>query len=443
MSTTLSLVARTVASKVLRLLLAAVTGVLIARSLQPEGRGAYALIANIAFTATIVGHLSLDQTQISLWASRVWRQRLTVNALVLGLALGGLTGVTVAALTMLGAMPTTSPLLCLAMLAVPFAVAGSNLRAVATLRSDMGVVNRAVIVGALIQCAPLIALCLTGRLTVAGVIVCWTISTAAPFFVFLRALRPRPRWADARLANRQLALGSRYHVGVVAFHLLLSVDVLLVHGLDSTAAVGLYTVAVTVLDLTRIPAEAVTQVVLPRQAVGGLDAASRLTVRAVRLNLLVSAGFIGLLAAASPVLVPLVYGQSFAGSVAALLALAPGTVALTLLRAIEQYLVRLGRPAVLTSILVAALVVNVVLNVVLIPALGVVGAGLASTVAYTLTALLEMAWFARATGIPVHELLPRPSTVRSLVAALLRRGADAKAEAEAKTDGAPAEPARR
>nr|WP_203951384.1 polysaccharide biosynthesis C-terminal domain-containing protein [Planotetraspora mira] len=397
----------------LRLLLATVTGVLLARTLQPEGRGTYAIIATAAATAIVMGHFSIEQTQISLWADRARRHCLAVNGLLLGLILGTVAALVGMMLTLLGAMPTTSPLLYLALLSVPFGVMTTNLRGIALLRSEVGVVNRATVAAGLIQCLPLLVLIAIGNVTVASVVVCWTISITVPSLILIRALGLRPLRGGGRLAFHQLALGSRYHVGVVAFHLLLTVDILLLHALDSAAAVGIYTVAVTVLELARIPAEAITQVALPQQASSDMNDAAQVTARIIRLSLLLSAAFIGVLAALSPTLIPLLYGQSYAGCVAPLLVLAPGMIALFLMRPVEQYLVRLGRPISMTAIPVGAAAANILLNLVLIPRLGAVGAALSSTITYVLMAALEISWFARSAGIPKSALLPRPATMRS------------------------------
>lgn len=408
-------VMQAVASRVIRVLLAAVTGVLIARTLQPEGRGTYAIIATMAGTAIVIGHFSVERTQISLWADEARRYRLAVNSLLLGLILGSLTAIVGMMLALAGVMPTTSPLLYLALLAVPFGAVTTNLRGIALLRSEMGVVNRATVVSALTQCLPLMILTVTGNVTVTSVIVWWTISMTVPSLLFIQKLRFPSLRGEMRLACHQLALGSRYHVGLVAFHLLLTVDVLLLHALDSATAVGLYTVAVTVLDLARIPSEAIAQVALPRQAGGDLSDAAQVTARTIRLGLLLSVAFIGMLAVASPTLIPLLYGQSYAGSVAPLLALAPGMVALFLMRPVEQYLVRLVRPIAMTAITVCGVAANVLLNLVWIPRWGAVGAALASTVTYIAMAALEISWFALSAGIPKSSLLPCLADVRSVL----------------------------
>ncbi|MGJ6964062.1 lipopolysaccharide biosynthesis protein [Streptosporangium sp. G11] len=417
-SAALTRTVQTMASHVLRLTLAAITGVLIARTLQPEGRGIYAMIATTGGVAVIMGSLSIGRSQIALWRDPARHRALVGNGLLLGLGLG-----LVSTLVTLAVVPSFVPLpepglLLIALLAVPFGVAAVNLNGIAQLRSRNDLVNRGVVASALVLNLPILALAATGHLTVTAVIVCWTAAVSVPFWLLLQSLGLRSMRVEPALARRQLTLSCRYHVGLAAFHLLLTADIFLLGALVSPAEVGLYTVGTAFLTFSRIPADAVTQVALPRQAVEDERDARAVSVRVLRLNLLLSSVFVCALSAASPVLVPLLYGPAFAGSVTPILLLAPGIVALSLLRPVEQYLVRLGRPMTMTAVASGALAANLALNALLIPRWGATGAALAASTAYTAMAAAEIAWFARRTSTEARELLPRLSDLRSVVSAL-------------------------
>ncbi|MFI7706016.1 lipopolysaccharide biosynthesis protein [Nonomuraea sp. NPDC049480] len=420
-----AVVVHTLISRAIRLVLAMATGVLLARTLQPEGRGVYAVIATAAGAAIVVGHLSVEKSQIALWSDRSRHQALTTNGLFLGLSLGFVSALGALALASASGSPGGFALWALAMAVVPLGAAAINLDGILMLQSRMGFVNRTTLLSALSQCLPILFLAAIDRVTITSVIICWAISTALPFARDLRGLRPMSfRW-DRRLVRRQLSLSGKYHVGWVALHFLVSIDVLLLNTLDSPAAVGIYTVAVTVSTLARVPGETITQVILPRQAAGDVADAGHVTARALRINILISSASVGVIAGASPWLIPVVYGQSFAPSVAPLLALAPGTIALMLVRPLEQYLVRVERPTRMCAISVSALALNLLLNLAMIPHWGALGAALASTVAYVLMGAMEASRFLKSTGLAVRELIPGTADVRLLLrplAARMRRG---------------------
>jgi O-antigen/teichoic acid export membrane protein len=420
MNLTVTRVVQTAASNGLRLTLAALTTVLIARTLQPEGRGVYAMIVTTATIALTVGHLSIGKSQIALWPDAGQHRFLTGNGLILGLILG-----TISCLLTLGIVAAFFPHLalwplCVALLAVPCGVASVNLSGIAVLRFQTGLANRAVVLSALMLCLPILALTVTGRLTLTAAVICWAVSIAVPFVLFLRSLGLGAMWWKAALARHQLSLSGRYHIGLVAQHLLLTADVYLLNAFVSPTEVGLYVVAGSFLALAWVPTDAVSQVALHRQAVRDEDGARAVTARAIRFNLLLSSGVTAMLAIASPTLLPLLYGTAYAGSLTPLLLLIPGAIALSLVRPTQHFLVRLGRPLTLTAIPLGALAANLALNAVLIPRWHAAGAAVTSSLTYMALAGAEILWFARATGTGLRDLLPQGSDLRSVVALLPR-----------------------
>lgn len=415
MRTSARQVAHTVVVRAALMAMGAVGGVVIARELRPEGRGAYYVIATIASITVSVGHLSIEQAQVWLWSRGVDRRSLAANGLVLGLAVGGFAAVVAAvAVGVLG--PGVLPVagygpLTIALIAVPGAMAVLYLNNILVLRSRVQVVNNGALLGGSIQCAVLLLLGVGSALTPAWVVVLWSISVTVPLAVLLPEVRPQIRHWDPALARCALDRGLRYHLGLASVFLLFRSDILILDGLTTTAAVGLYSLAVSLAELTRVVTDAIAQVALPRQLHTDDASAAAATLSVTRLTAFVALVSVGLMCAAAPTLVPLVYGGAFAGSVPSLLALAPGLLALGATRPIGAYLLRLDRPMFASAMSVAALVVNVGLNLLLIPAYGIVGSAVASSVAYTTLAGLQAAWFLRATGGSPRDLLPGPAEV--------------------------------
>ncbi|WP_055481115.1 polysaccharide biosynthesis C-terminal domain-containing protein [Sphaerimonospora mesophila] len=426
---------RTMASQAVPLALAAVAGVFLSRCLQPEGRGVYATVTVTAGTALVVGHLSVGRSQLALWPVLTRHRPLVGNAAILGLLLGAVSAAVAFCLVSVLHVAADPRLMVMALLAVPFGVAAVNLRGIALLQSRVGLANLATVLPAVVLYVPILVLAVTGAATVPVVVACWAVSTILPFVLFFRPLGlPAP--GEVTLARRQLTLSGRYHLGTVAVQLLLTADVLLLNALVGPAEAGLYTVATSFLALSRVPTDALAQIVVSRQAVRDESDARAVTARVIRLTLLLVCAVVGVLALAAPLVIPLVYGPAFAGSVAPLLALAPGMIPWSLQRPVEQYLVRLGRPMTMTAAAAAALAANLALNAVLIPHWGALGAALASTVGYSALALVELAWFARTARLGLADLLPRARDVRWAISALRSRRRPARGEAGVLTGSA-------
>ncbi|MFB9839669.1 lipopolysaccharide biosynthesis protein [Actinoallomurus acaciae] len=425
-------VAHTVALRAVTLVLGAVSGIVIARALQPSGRGAYYVIATIASITISAGHLSVEQAQVWLWSRGADRRSLTANALVLGLAVGVVApvvgGTTVGVLGPRVLPITGYGTLAMALLAIPGAMAVVYLNNILVLRGRVPVVNAAALLGGAFQCGTLLVIASVARMSPAQVILLWAVSVTAPLAVLVPVARPRPRHWDRSLARQAVDRGLRYHLGLASLFLLFRSDILILDAMTTTAAVGLYSLAVSLAELTRLVTDAIAQIALPRQLGTDDEGAATATVAVTRLSTIVAAASVVLMCLAAPPLIPLVYGTAFAGSVPSLIALAPGLLALGATRPIGAYLLRLDRPMLASSMSVAALLVNVVLNLALVPFFGIVGSAVASSIAYATLAGLQAAWFVRASGVSPRDLLPGPAEMayaRSRVAGLsaARRGA--------------------
>jgi O-antigen/teichoic acid export membrane protein len=411
--TQLRQVAHTVVVRAALMVMGAVSGVVIARELQPEGRGAYYVIVTIAAITISVGHLSIEQAHVWLWSRTVDPRALTANSLVLGIAAGVLAAMAAGVIVcVLGqdVIPVDGyGRLALALMAIPGAMAVLYLNNILVLRSRVQVVNRGALLGGSLQCAALLLLATTSRLSPGLVILLWAFSVTTPLIALVPAVRPRLRHWDPSLARQAVGRGLRYHPGLASLFLLFRSDILILDGMTTTVAVGLYSLAVSLAELTRLVTDAIAQIALPGQMNTDHDGAAAATMRVTRLTTVVALVSVGLMCAAAPFLIPVVYGSSFRGSVPPLLALTPGLLALGATRPIGAFLLRLDRPMLASSMSIAALGVNIALNLVLVPLYGIVGSAVASSVAYAALAALQSAWFLRATGATAWDLLPGPA----------------------------------
>lgn len=403
----------------------AVASIVISRVLGPAGRGEYFVIVTVAIAAQSLGHLSVEQAGISMFSRSVTAPAtlattVTAVALMSGIAAGAAAFLIV---SLLGpdVMPISSyTLLAVALLGVPTGIAVMGAGSQLLLRGEVSVVNRGKLSAAAVQCIGLIVLGLAGELTIAAVIGLWVAGTAFPLVVYLSALRPRLSQVDLELGRSLVATGARYHAGMASLFLLWRVDIFVLNAFVPTREVGLYSLAVTIAELAYFMTDALGQAVISGQVRGTMKDAATFTARIARSNFLFSVVLLAAIVMASPIAVPAVFGQEYLGTVLPLVVLAPGVVGVAVTRALLPYLVRLERPLAVSALAVGALAVNVVLNLALIPDIGIIGASLASSLAYIVLALGSIMWLLRSSGLRATELWPRPGTdaIRPLIAAL-------------------------
>jgi O-antigen/teichoic acid export membrane protein len=117
---------------------------------------------------------------------------------------------------------------------------------------------------------------------------------------------------------------------------------------------------------------------------------------------------------------PLFYGNDFSYAYVVLLALLPGVSMVAVVRPLWNWLLRQGRPWLITGLVGAAIVLNVALNAVLLPTVGVIGASIACTGAYVLIGGGLAIWAVKVAGTDLRALIPGPADLRAVAAVLAR-----------------------
>lgn len=420
-----SKVIATVGTRTANLAFGVAASIVVARALQPAGRGEYYVLVTAATVAMTIGHGSLDKAHLYLWSIGTDRRVLVANALVFSMALG-LIIAPVAFLLIVLLGPNVIPvagydLLAVALLSVPVRILLGYLVNLLMLADRINWANVVIVIGSVVQCAALLIVGAMGRMTVGAVVYIWTLANVPSLIIALVLVRPRLDDCSATLARQAIRLGLRYHLGTCAMYLLLRIDIFLLNGTVSRSDVGLYSLAVTIAELAYLVTDSVAHVMLPSQVTGSLEESSPVTAHAVRLNIVASLLCVLGTALVAPLLVPLVYGRDFGGTVAPLLLILPGIVALAVSRPVAVFLTRMNRPLAMSAVSGGAMSVNVALNLMLIPRFGVEGAAVASTIAYLGAAAVFVGWFLRCSGSSPRELVPRVADVLLPCSELVRR----------------------
>jgi O-antigen/teichoic acid export membrane protein len=174
--------------------------------------------------------------------------------------------------------------------------------------------------------------------------------------------------------------------------------------LGDAGAIGLYSLAVSLAELTFFVPDSVSVVFFPRVASAERASADQMTPAISRFTVLVTCiSVIGLVPAAF-VMVHLVL-PAFTGSLPAFAVILPGIVALSVAKVLSSYVSGLGLPGPVAAAAVTALVVNLAANLLLIPVFGIVGASAASLVSYTTHAVILLGISSRLTGRPVTSFI--------------------------------------
>jgi O-antigen/teichoic acid export membrane protein len=231
----------------------------------------------------------------------------------------------------------------------------------------------------------------------------------------------RPSRPSLRVFGDLISFGLRAHVGTLAHHGFLRVDVFFVSAQLGPKSVGLYSLASVTAERIALLGQAAYSASASRMGSDAPAEAARLTAQIVRALVLILIPASVLLAAVATPLMTVIYGSAFAPAALPFQLLLPGTVCLTLWALLGLYVVSaLRRPGTTTLIQGAALLVAVPLYFVAVRWQGMVGAAVVSSGVYIGVCAAGATTLIRTSTVGPRDLVPRLSDLRA-AGALARR----------------------
>lgn len=396
-------------------------GVLVARALGPDGRGAFSLFVISAAILQMALGIGFGNAAIYFINKRELALREVMSAAhVVTIGSLAITAALVGAITpwagdgVLG--DDVAPWLLVA--AVPVIVYAAALRVLLQALSRFVAMGVATIVQPLVMLALVGADYAFGNPSPSRVVAFWIISNAATATIALTCLGVRsidvaqvmrPRWDVLRKLGR---FGVQGEAGNVLQLMNYRLDQYIIRGFVGLAGVGIYAVGVSMTEAVWMIANAVAIVLLPRFTSADDEEVRWMAPVAARNTLLIAACAAVALAIVAPVLLPALFRAEYDGAVEALWLLLPGTVALTGSKVLTSYIFSRGKPLVNTGITLISLVVTVVALFALVPPFGVNGAAAASSLAYGAHFCAALFAYRRISGEPVLDaIVPRRADV--------------------------------
>lgn len=396
--------------QVVSLLMMIAFAVVSARWLGPSGKGALALVVAAGALGSVVLGLGIPQA-LTTWVAR---GRLTLtDALVGGSAWGALITILLAA----GGMAYQSSdivvrFLWLAIGAVAFEQVMSS---VAVGAGDLFPPLLSRLLGGGSQVAYMLAgLALGWRPTISTVVIFYYVLAllgivVAGAFLILRARKTgSPSISRMRVVVGEAPQVLRFGLKLMPAHILAMansrVDILFLGWLAGSAAVGIYSLAVSATLLVGMIPAAVGQA-LTSTFGSDVEPAHQLR-RGVHASLVLASVTAFVIAVSAPYLVPLVFGREFADAARLIMVMAPFTALFSLNQVTYPYFCNhLRRPFMPSVVTGVTAVLDILLVSLLARRYGADGAAIASAVAYGVGAVVNLSVTARGAGISIVSLI--------------------------------------
>lgn len=417
------------ATRVVRFAIGFITSFVLSRVLGPTGRGIYAVATLTPTTLVTLGQLGYP----SAFGFFAGRGRSTVRLQRMGIVLTLILSVLLVGAALL-ALPwleqsvlkaAPDELLRLAMLSIPFQLLGTFAGATLVGRQTLRNYNFILVAQSVLSVVLIVVLVGLLGLGVPGAIwstIAVAVLGAVATTVELRrvaGLDPPPSTSSRIRMTELTSFGLKIYPASLAGFFGYRADVFLLSAILADArAIGLYTLGVSLAELTFFVPDSVSTVFFPRVASLERRSADEMAASVSRFTVLITAlsvfGLIPAAFAAVYIVLP-----DFKGSLPAFLILLPGVMSLTVAKVMSSYISGLGLPLRVAAASGTALIVNVIANLILIPILGILGAALASLISYSVNAGLLLRTGSRLSGRGARQfILPTRAEWARLVSGL-------------------------
>ncbi len=404
----------------------AVTTILVARLLGPEGTGGFAIAMTIVVTLTAAFSLGIEHGIAYFVASGRWSARDALRASQRVAWSAGAVGAVLCVLARLafpsafGGLSVESTVV--AAVALPFSLSWFYVSFIG-LATDH---YEAYVLPPAIQSALAMVLVITLVLVadLPGAVVGFTVAhVVVALLTLLWARRRLPTGPAAEPSEQALRRALRFGVkgyGANALSQLNArVDLLILSAVASAAAAGHYAVAIAVTTAMWLVPQALSDVLFPRiaalSASGAQDARALVEDKSLRHTVLLVCIALPLLTAPLLLLIVPVYGAAFRPAIALALILAPGVALMGIAGVLSATIVGRGRPqySLYTALIVTPL--TIAAYAILIPSLDARGAALAKTLSFALTFAITVWFYRRVTGsVRFGQFLPRREELADL-----------------------------
>lgn len=232
------------------------------------------------------------------------------------------------------------------------------------------------------------------------------------FFLVDKILKPQHKsWNNYLLPDKKYTrdifnFGLKSHFSNIVGFLNYRSDILLVNFFVGASAVGIYGVSVGIAENLWILSRSIASVIFPKVASLKNEPNKRNTITPLIarhvfiFSLLISI----IIAIFSKWIILLLYGKEFQPSSITLLWLLPGIVMASVSRILANDIAGRGKPKINLVHSLIILGVNIIANIILLPKIGVRGASVATSISYSLLAIIKTGTYSKLTGVRGYSI---------------------------------------
>jgi len=405
----------TFSSTIISVILGLVAGIIIARTLGPEGKGLWTILYLIPTMSLLLSSLGLEVAIVYFSGKKEFEnETLISNALMLAIILSGICIIFLLALYYtLGRKifgGTTIQLLHFIGVTVSIPILISRRIFVSLLQghSKIKEFNIVLVAEKLVFLIVIIFFLIINYITIDTILVSFisSIMLSLIFSLYYTHKLSRIKISfNQQCMRKLLTFGIKGYWGNIFQFLNYRFDMFLVNFFLGPGSVGIYSVAVNLTEMIWYPSSAIATVLLPKASRSKYAESGSLVQKTAKWTFWVTFFLAIVLLISSKFLINILYGKAFLPTVDVVWFLLPGIILFSLTRITATYFIGAGKPIINAAISLLSLIANVILNLIFIPRFGINGAALATTISYTISTILTISIFVKMSGLPFFQMI--------------------------------------
>lgn len=385
--------------------------VILARYLGPELNGTIASLVVYPSLIMTFGSLGIRQSTAYFLGKGLYSEEEIKRSIVQIWAISCLFGVIVTFLLIkyFSSSGSDNFLVFLAVLPIPFSLFNTYNSGIFLGKNQISKFNRINWIPPFLGLIFTFLLVIVFRFSIAGALISGFLGSLFMFFFLLKENKFVTSFSfqfDWKVFKSLLSLGVIYATALLLINLNYKIDVILLDKMSSSYQTGIYSKGASIIEyLWQIPMLFST-IVFARSATSKNSTVfSFKVIQLLRVSLLIISFASIFLALISSYLIEALFGPEFSASSVVLVYLLPGVLLLTFFKVLNMDMAGRGKPWIAMKAMIPALIVNIVLNILFIPEYGANGAAVASTISYSLAAIIYLIVYSKEVEISIREIL--------------------------------------
>lgn len=403
----------TFSTRILIFVLQIITGIILARVLGPTGRGEFALLILIPTFIVMIGSLGIEVSNIYFTGSNKYNIKYIISSSLISAVLFGLIGIVITFLCFdyiqeIFLKDVHASYLKITIFCVPFLLLNTYFLNILLGKKFVFKYNMANIFHRFLYLILIVIFLLVLKYNTYGAIISWFASTSLTSLFLIFSINSISRINlkfKLKVWKSSIVFGVKGYISNLLSYISYRVDMLMIGYFLAAGQVGLYAVAVMIAEIFWFISFSVSKVLAPRVASSTHSESNLLTSQASRNVIFLTSTSIFIFFLVDKFFMRLFFGVDFLPSVMPLRILYPGIIALALGRVIYSDLLGRGKPEIAMIASIVAVTFNIALNLYLIPNFGISGAALASSISYSVSAIIGLLWFIKITHCNWRDVL--------------------------------------